>query len=140
MIMRVFGIPLWSEKLSDEQYIERIRKRVKMRRRLRYLQGVMAAAVLGMTIWLVLMFIQLLKNLNDAGTYLKHGHPTSDQQPVYIVFGIAIMFGFMFGFYFYKVIFFIVEAFSGLRQEQLLVECWDALSDAEKTRLRQRSS
>jgi hypothetical protein len=46
----------------------------------------------------------------------------------------------MLGFFFYKAIFFIVETFFGFRQEKLLVECWDALSDVEKTRLRQRSS
>jgi hypothetical protein len=46
----------------------------------------------------------------------------------------------MFGFLFFKAVFFIGETLFGFRQEKLLVECWDALSDAEKSRLRQRCS
>ena len=138
--MRVFGILVGPEKLTDEQYIARIRKAVEMKRRWRHLEGAMAAFLLGMAVWLLFMSIKFLGDFNDSARFTRLGHPTVDEQLVYSTFVIAGFLGFGFGFFFYKALFFIAEMFFGFRQQKLLVECWDALSDAEKGRLRQRSS
>jgi hypothetical protein len=138
--MRVFGMSLLPEKLSDEQYIERIRKSVHTRQRWRYVQGSIAALVLGMTFWLLWRCFMFLSDFDKVPGLTGNNHLTPSQLFVYFAFIQASFFGFIFGYFFYKVVFFIVEMFFGFRQQKLLVDCWDALSDAEKSRLRQRSS
>ena len=133
-------MPVWPEKLNDAEYIERIRKAVQTKHRWRYVEGAMAALTLGMTIWLLFIAIGSLADLCSFSRFTKNGHLAPDPQLVYSAFVVAGLFGFLFGFMFYKTVFFIAEMFFGLRQQKLLVECWDALSDAEKSRLRQRSS
>ena len=136
--MRVLGMSPWPEKLSDDQYIERIRKTVRMKRPWRYVQGAIAAGILVMTIWLLFMSIEFLSNLPVRIS--KGSHPVADQELVYSTFLLAGICGFVFGYFFYKAVFFIFEMFFGFRQAKLLVDCWDALSDAEKNHFRQRSS
>ena len=96
--------------------------------------------LLALTVWLLFMALHFLSDFNNAGRLTKNGHPTVEQQSVYLAFVVAIFSGFIFGYFFYKAVFFIAEMFFGFRQQKLLVECWDALSDAERSRLRQRSS
>jgi hypothetical protein len=138
--MRAFGMSLLPEKLSDEQYIERVRKTVQTRRSWRYLQGTIAVLVLGMAFWLLWLSFTFLSDFNNVPGLTPNKHPTPDQLFVYFAFFQASFFGFIFGYFFYKAVFFIGEMFFGFRQQKLLVECWDALSDAEKSRLRHRSA
>jgi hypothetical protein len=138
--MRVLGMPLWPEKVSDEQYVERVRKRLRTMRRWRYLTGAIGLGVLGLTIWLLLLTIHLLSDVDNMTKTIGHGTPTPQQQAVYGVYAIAIMLGFSFGFMLFNAIFHIASAFFEYRKDKLLVECWDSLSDAERGRLRQMSS
>jgi ABC-type phosphate transport system permease subunit len=138
--MRVLGMALWREKLSDEQYIERIRKGLRMRHRLRYVAGVIQLCLLAMVVWLFLFTIRFLSDFNNLGWLTKNKTPSPEQEGVYFAYFGAILMGFFVGFMFYKALFFIAETFLGFRRDKLLVDCWDALSDAEKGRLRQQGS
>ena len=138
--MRVLGMSLWPEKLSDEQYVERIRKGLRTWHRWRYVAGVVQLCLLAMVVWLFLITIRFLSDFNNVGRLTKHGTLSPEQQGVYLAYFAAILMGFFVGFMFYKALFFITETFLGFRRDKLLVECWDALSDAEKGRLRQKSS
>lgn len=131
---------LWPEKLSDEQYVERTRKRLKTMRRWRYLAAAIGVCLLGMSIWLSILAVDFLSDLNNITRITGHDAPTVHEQAVYAVYFTAIGTGFLCGFFYFNAIFHIGTAFFEYRKDKLLVECWNALSDAEKTRLRQKSS
>ena len=138
--MKMLGLTLWPEKLSDEQYVERTRKGLRVMRRWRYITGGMGLCFLGVMIWFCLRAVDFLSDLNNMTRATGHDAPTVQQQLVYGVYLNAILLGFLFGFMFYNAVFHIASALFEYRKDKLLVECWDALSDAEKARLRQRSS
>ena len=138
--MRVFGMPLWPEKLSDEQYVERVRKGLRVISRMRYLTAAMGLILLGMVIWMIDMLLGMLKDFGNVEPVVKHHLPPPSQEMIYATFYIAMLMGSFCGFLFNQALAHIGIAFADYRKERLLVECRDALSDAGKARLRQRSS
>ena len=138
--MRILGMPLWPEKISDEQYVERVRKTNRVRRRLRYLTAGIGLFLVVMVAWLIILTLEYLSNLNNVFGPTGHGGPTVKQETVYMVYFMAITMGVFLGFMFFNGISHLASAFFDYRKDRLLVECWDALSDAEKIRLRQASS
>jgi hypothetical protein len=138
--MRVLGMPLWPEKLSDKQYIERVRKGLRMRRRWRYILALIGLCILVMVILCCVLAIKFLADANNMIRLTGHSAPTVSEQAVYSVFFLAIVMGSYLGFMFFNAIMHIGSAFLEYRKDRLLVECWDSLSDAEKSRLRQKSS
>lgn len=136
--MQIFGLPLW--KISDEQYVERTRKGLHTMRRWRYIIALISlGTVIGFFV-LVLMGVHLLGDLAGIGQTPKHRVPGPDPQTVYAIYYIAVAFGSLFGFAIGNALTHVVTLLFGYRKEKLLVEFWDALSDAEKARLRQTSS
>lgn len=97
-------------------------------------------ALLAGMIWLLCRVIDFLSDVNNMTRVTGHSAPTVHQQTVYAVYFIAVMLGLMIGFMFSNAAFHIMSVIVAYRKDKLLVDCWDALSDAEKTRLRQRSS
>jgi|GEM_PF-2716901 len=138
--MRILGMTLWPEKISDEQYIEQIRKRVKQGRRWRYFVAVMGLAFIGLMVCMILISISLLADYGFIARKVGHSLPPPTQEQIYGTFCLAILMGGYCGVMIGQMLLHLVTLFIGYREDKLLVECWDALSEAEKARLRQRSS
>jgi hypothetical protein len=138
--MRILGMTLWPEKTSDEQYIEQVRKRLKQGRRLRYFIAAFGLTMVGIAIWLIYMTIAFLKDFSNVKPLVGHHLPPPSQENIHGAYFIAVLMGGFMGFLLYQQLFHIAAAFFDFRKDKLLVECWDSLSDAEKGRLRQRSS
>jgi len=137
--MRILGMTLWPENVSDEQYVERVRKGLRMMRRMRYFLAAIGLVTLGMVISMIYMLIDMLKDFGNLEPVVGRHLPPPSQQLIYATFYIAILGGGFCGFLLYQALFHVGIAFADYRKEKLLVDCWDALSDAEKGRLRQRS-
>lgn len=137
--MKILGLLLRHENISDEQYVERIRKSLKSRRRWRSFIVAMGLLILCFLLWFIPQIINILSNLNGLG-HAGHGTQNSRFSVVYAVYFIAIIMGYFTGFMFFHAVFQIMEALFGYRKDKLLVEFWDSLSDAEKSRLRQQTS
>ena len=138
--MRILGIPFWPEKISDEQYVERTRKGLRMMRRLRF---IFVLGYLGLFIGFILLIFQavhLLGDLTSNGTAKHHPTDSSQQQIVYSMYYLAVVMGAFVGLLLGNTISHIATILLTYRKDKLLVEFWDALSDAEKARLRQMSS
>lgn len=140
--MRILGLPLRPENISDEQYVERTRKGLHTMRRWRYF---IALLYLGLTIgfiFLVLQGVHLLGDVAGIGQTSKHGapDPTPSQQLIYATYYLSVILGGLLGFMFGNSFSHIASLLFTYRKDKLLVEFWDALSDAEKARLRQTSS
>jgi hypothetical protein len=134
--MRILGMPLWRENLSDEQYVERVRKGLRLSRRLRYIKALVGVGILAFVVWLGLLSLNLLTNLSNLAPSTGHGAPSTQEQVIYeVYFGAAAM-GFFAGLMFANAVIHIASALFDYRKDKLLVECWDGLSDAEKARLR----
>lgn len=94
------------------------------------------------------MFIALIfqgvHSLGDiAGlsqTTKQHGRNSEQQQLVYAAYYFAVVIGGFVGLLFGNAISHIATILFAYRKDKLLVEFWDALSDAEKARLRQTNS
>ena len=138
--MKLLGLTLWPEKISDEQFIEQVRKRLKQGRKLRYFMAAFGLSMVGLVFWLIYMAIDMLKDFTNVEPVVGHHLPPPSQEHIYTAYFIAVMMGGFLGFVLYQQLFHIAAAFFDFRKDKLLVECWDALSDAEKARLRQRSS
>lgn len=140
--MQIFGFPLWPEKISDEQYVERTRKGLRMMRRWRYIFALMYLGIIIGFIVLIFEGVHLLGDLAGIGKEAKHHTPGPgpDQQMVYAIYYLAVVFGGWLGFLLGNALSHIATFLLTYRKDKLLVEFWDALSDAEKARLRQTSS
>ena len=139
--MKILGMPLWRENISDEQYVERTRKRLKAGRKWRYLTTAMGLVILCMVFWLISMTMKFLGEMNnDLGHLTGHGVHNSQSQAVYAIYGVAIVMGYLTGFMLFNALSHITMNLYDYRKDKMLVEFWDALSDAEKSRLRQKSS
>ena len=137
--MRVLGMSLWPKKLSDEQYVERVRKRVRMTTAKRFFYAIIGLGFFALIIWMVLMSIQLLGDISNWTHDSKHPASDAHQQMIYAAYSIAMMLGFMVGLYLSNTFLHIMQMVISIRQNKLLVEFWDALPDVEKARFRQRS-
>ena len=117
--MRVFGMPLWPERLSDEEYVNRVRKGLRVIRWSRWLFAGLFIVVVAVCIWTVTGLADFLTSF---------GGKEGPQRPlVYGVLGLAILFGGFIGFWISHLGEIVVNAFFGFRRDKLLVECWDAL-------------
>lgn len=114
---RLFGLQVWPRRLSDAEYIERIRRQLKVARWFRYLTAVMGVGVIVMSIWAIQMFVKVLNGPLGLG----------QQNFVNAAFGAAIIMGLSIGFWMGSMIHSVGVSFVGHRQERLLVECWDML-------------
>jgi len=114
--MRIF--PEWTRKLSDDEYIERIRKNVKATRWTRYFHGFMALFYVGIIIGGTVFLLKFLQN--DAFN-------KQEQDLIYSAFVLAIIFGLLVSQWIAQAFLAAANAFSGQRKDRLLVECWDAL-------------
>lgn len=129
-------------KISDEQYVDRTRKRLRTLHRWRY---VIALAYLGIIIGFIVLALQAVHLIGGLATMLegtKHRAAASgpDLQMLHAVYYFAIVIGGLVGFGFGGAFFSIANILITYRKDKLLVEFWDALSDAEKARLRQTIS
>jgi hypothetical protein len=138
--MRILGMPFWPEKISDEQYIEKIRKGLRFLGRWRFVIVLMQVIILVLFVWLIVQGLHLLRDMINVDHAPGQGGPTPAQQMVNAIYSLAIMVGGFIGFMLGNALSHVVTLLFGYRDQKLLVECWDALSDAEKARLRQRSS
>ena len=94
--------------------------------------------MLGMMTWLVVRIIDFLTDLSNVSRLAGHGAPTVHQQTIYYVYFTAVLMGLFIGFMLSHALLHLVSAFFEYRKDRLLVECWDALSDAERSHLEQR--
>lgn len=138
--MRILGMTLWPEKLSDEQYVEQTRKRLQELGRWRYFIALMSLGIIILIVFLMFQGIHLLGNIADMGRTTKPGAPNPTQQIVYAIYYLAVVLGGFVGFMFGNTVSHIALILFAYRKDKLLVEFWDALSDTEKSRLRQRSN
>jgi hypothetical protein len=117
--MRVLGIKLWPERLSDEEYVNRVRKGLRVIRWSRWLFAALFIGVVAFCLWAVI-------NLADFLT--SFGGKEGPERPlVYGVLSLALLFGGFMGFWIAHLGESVVNAFFGFRRDKLLVECWDAL-------------
>lgn len=116
---RLFGLRVWRKRLTDTEYVERIRKQLRVVRWLRYLWAVIGLTAIVMLIWGIQVIFNVLNN---------PAVPIGQRNPANVVFALATIFGVSFGFWFGNMLHSVAMAFLGLRQERLLVNCWDALN------------
>jgi hypothetical protein len=117
--MRAFGIPFWRERLSDEEYVNSVRKGLRVVRWLRWLFVGLFIAVIAFCSWAVISMADFLTRLG--------GKEGPDRQLVYGVIGLAALSGCCLGFWIGHLGEVAANAFFGFRRDRLLIECWDAL-------------
>lgn len=137
--MSAFKIPFWPKKRSNKEYIEQKRKTLRMNRWLRLALGFGALAWAALAVWLLLVGLRPIVALGDLDSTPNHplaGYHVSAACAIYFSsIGAGIIIGLVFAWAIFKIT---LAFFIPLRHEKLLVECWDALSDAEKDRLGQK--
>jgi hypothetical protein len=121
--MRILGIRVWPESLSDEEYVARIRKGLHVVRWLRWLNAALGIALVVGVIWGLTFFIRVL----------TMGQEHQDQPLIMSAFGAAISMGMAVGLWIAQAVDTIVNTLLGYRRDKLLVECWDALHRVQKT-------
>jgi hypothetical protein len=117
--MRVFGVPLWPERLSDEEYVNHVRKGLRVIRWSRWLFAGLFIGVVAFCLWAVISFADFLTSFG--------GKEGPERPLAYGVLGLGILFGGFMGFWIVHLGEVVVNAFLGYRRDKLLVECWDAL-------------
>lgn len=115
---RFFGLQIWPSKLSDAQYIEKLRKRQRAYRWMRILYALIGIAAVALAIW---MIQECLDIVADGGL------PVGQQGGVQIALIIAIVIGFNVGSMIYGVLHGALALVVESRRDRMLVECWDLL-------------
>ncbi len=119
IVMRVFGVRLWPDRLSDEEYVNRVRKGLRLMWWSRWLFAGLFIGAIAFSLWAV---------MSIAGFLTSIGGKEGPERPlVYEVLGLAILSGGFIGFWIVHVGELAVNAFFAYRRDKLLVECWDAL-------------
>jgi hypothetical protein len=113
---RIFGLPVWRETLSDEQYVAKVRKGLRDVRWMRWFHGAVGIVFIGLCIWGVIEFSNILTSVAEH----------EDRPIVLSAFGVAILLGLLSGLWLAKAWHSIANAFFGYRRDRLLVQCWDA--------------
>jgi hypothetical protein len=112
---RILGLPIWRKRLTDAEYIERVRKNLRMQRWLRVICGVIGIGVVCILALAIQFFVDFLWQWGGQ------------QAGPIVVFLAAMLFGFNVGWMFmgflHGAIMMIVES----RRDRMLVECWDLL-------------
>lgn len=116
-------LPEWPKKISDEEYVERLRKNLRITKWMRYF-----CLFLGVFYLVgVIVVITLLAGI------LKHDDFGNEQQSlVYLTFILAIVFGVIIGHWIDRAVWMVANAASGNRSERMLVKCWDALHSTRR--------
>jgi len=92
--MRILGIPLWPEKISDEQYVERTRKALRTMRRWRLIIALMSLGIVIAFISLIFEGVNCLGDPAGFGQTTKHhGTALGQQQIVYACYYFAVVLG-----------------------------------------------
>lgn len=117
--MRALGIPFWRERLSDEEYVNGVRKGLRVVRRSRWIFAGLFIGVIASCVWAVISTANFLTSLS--------GREGPDPPLVYGVIGLALLSGACLGFWIGHLGEVVANAFFGFRRDRLLIECWDAL-------------
>lgn len=115
---RLFGLLIWRKRLTDAEYVERIRKNLRRARWARYFSAAVAVGAALFVLWMIDTFMKMLAN---------PPLPALQQNLVFGVFALAVFFGLVVGFYLVSVVETAMRAIVEDRTNQLLVDCWDAL-------------
>jgi hypothetical protein len=110
--------------LSDEEFVERIRKNLQLGRRMRRLKIAMGLLQLSVPIAISVVFFRAA----DEGVEVLERHGVEIRTVLlWAVFGVTVGIGVLVGMWLYQGAFRIFDAFVGERREKLLVQCWDAV-------------
>jgi hypothetical protein len=112
---RILGLPVWRKRLTDAEYIERVRKNLRVHRWLRIVYGVIGIGIVCILALAIQFFVDFLWQWGgqQAG-------------PIVVFLG-AILFGFNVGWMFMGFLHGAVMMIAESRHDRLLVECWDLL-------------
>jgi hypothetical protein len=118
--MRLFAIRTGRDKLTDAEYIEQVRKKLRVPRWLRYLFTAIGIAGIVVSGCAVAAFFKILGNFAAA----------AGVQPnlVFGTFFLSCLFGYLVGQWFHGAIHHIAQTWCEPRKDQLLVNCWDAMN------------
>ena len=117
--MRIFDIPLRNERLTDEQYIEKIRKGLRVHRWMRYFHAAIGFVILVLCLFGLELF---LKSLTTPTV------PPRQQNLAYGLFVLAAVLGLALGLMLTSAAQSLGVALFERRKDRMLVECWDALN------------
>lgn len=109
---------LWRKRLTDEEYIERIRKQLRIGPWMRAIYLVIAAMFAVLIIKVTQSVLDVLLNLAPVG----------QQNNMMAAFAAAASIGLVVGLFANQLIHGLAMSLSQFRTEQLLVECWDKLA------------
>ena len=104
--------------LSDEEYIEQIRKGIRVARWLRWMHGLSGLVSTILAIWLIQISLKFLFVPNL---------PQNQQNLVAAAFVLAVVLGFLVSGLLHKAADSFGSAIFEHRKDRLLVTCWDAL-------------
>lgn len=112
---RILGLPIWRKRLTDAEYIERVRKNLRVYRWLRVLYGVVGIGVVCILAFVIQSLVDFLWQWGgqQAG-------------PIVVFFG-AMLFGFNVGWMFTGFLHGAFLMIAESRRDRMLVECWDLL-------------
>lgn len=116
---RLFGLQIWPRRLTDSEYVERLRKQLRAAGWLRYVLAASGLAVIIVAVLLIDSFVNLINN---------PAAPFAQRNAVNIVFATTVIFGAFIGLMLGSMMHRVLMLFVGFRQEKLLVDCWDALN------------
>lgn len=112
---RMFGLLIWRKHLTDAEYIERVRKNLRMQRWLRIVCGVIGFGMVCLFALMIQWFVGFLWQWGG-------------QQPgPVVVFLGAILLGFNVGWMFMGFVHSAATMIVESRRDRMLVECWDLL-------------
>src|SRR5262245_56600467 len=89
--MRVFGLPLWRERLSDEEYVNSVRKGLRV---IRWSRWLLAGVFIGVVAFCAYAVISIANSLTSLDGKDGPGRPL-----VYGIIGLAILSGGFMGFW-----------------------------------------
>ena len=121
--VRFLGMPLWPKRLTDEEYVNRVRKGLRVVRWTRWLFAAIFIGGIAFLCWAVMSITDFLTSFS--------GKDGSERPLIYGVFALAILSGGLIGFWVGHFGEIAVNAFFGFRRDKLLVECWDALQQSK---------
>lgn len=115
---RLLGLSIWPKRLTDAEYIERIRKRQRLSRWGRILYGIFGVVATFICVWLVQKALDLI---------VQAGVAPGQRALVQGAFLLAAFVGFGFGWMIYGFLHSAINLIVESRRDRMLVECWDLL-------------
>lgn len=115
---RLFGMRIWRKKLSDAEFVDKIRRSHRLARWYRYLMAVVGIGWVMMAGFMINVFLGLLQG---------QGGPAAQQNLVLLAFFTSIFAGATVGFSLTGVLHNSLMLLVEQRKDRLLVACWDAL-------------